>query len=79
MIITEITRELRGGCAYWVHVRATGEDWTESALNRAARAEARKWARDEGLVYGGIVSGGGTYGSDRVEHRMCFYFKEARK
>lgn len=77
MEIVSIERELRGGCAYWVHVHATGKDWTEKALNRAARTEARKWARNEGMVYGGVVSGGGTYGMDRVEHRMSFYFKEA--
>lgn len=76
MEIVSIERELRGESAYWVHVRAMGEDWTEKSLDRAARVEARKWAKELGKAYEGPVSVGGTYGMSYAEHRMCFYFTE---
>lgn len=76
MKITKIERKAPEHFVYWVHVHATGEDWTEAALSRRARAEARKWAAELGMECAGPVSSGGTYGRERVEHRMGYIFKE---
>ncbi|MBD3004566.1 hypothetical protein [Streptomyces sp. 5-10] len=68
-----VTREIRNGTAHWVHVK--GASFNEAAAGRAARAEAKKWARELGHERAYVVSGGGQYGTDSFRHSVCLGFE----
>lgn len=71
------TRELRG-TAHWIHI--TGPiDQDRHAPNKA-RAEARKWAQEQGKSGAYQVSAGGSYncqesgGTGTFRFSVCFGF-----
>ncbi|RKN35932.1 hypothetical protein [Streptomyces hoynatensis] len=47
--VARVEREIRGGTAYWVHLYGDGRFTSDAEALRAAKREARKWAKELGF------------------------------
>lgn len=61
---------------HWVNVTTGTTSQDEREASKLALGEARRWAKESGMVTNGAVSSGATCGPDRIEYRFCFNFRK---